>query len=80
MDDVKKNREELKWHIEKNEWEKLQYSRFSSNYWYLAKTIVDKAVVPGFIDILVIFIKQEQTKAKEVDNAKDKQCKEVNSS
>ncbi len=72
VSDAKKIREELKWYIEKSEWLRLGRSRLSCNYWCLAGTAADKASVPGFIDVLAVFIKQEQAKARETDNVGDK--------
>ncbi len=69
---AKKIREELKWYIEKSERLRLGYSRLSCNYWCLAGTAADKAGVPGFIDVLAVFIKQERAKARGVDNVGDK--------
>ena len=46
----------------------------------MAGTAADKAGILGFIDVLAIFIKQEQAKARGVENAKDEQRKEANSS
>lgn len=41
--------------------------------------MVNISDVPGFIEALVIFIKQKQAKVKRVENAGDEQCKEANS-
>lgn len=46
----------------------------------MAKIIVDKASLLRFIDMFTVFIKQEWAKARRIDNARDKQCKEVNAS
>ncbi len=40
---------------------------------------MDKAGVPGFIDALAVFIKQEQAKARGVDNVGDKRRKKADS-
>lgn len=56
---AKKIMEDLKQYLKKNERRKLYYSYLSTNYQCLAKTIADKAGVPGFVDALVIFIKLE---------------------
>lgn len=71
INDAKKIGKELMWYIGRNEQERWQYSRFSKNYWYLAETIVDKLDVPGFINLLAVFIKQEQVKAKNLKNVED---------
>ncbi len=42
--------------------------------------MADKAGVPGFIDALAVFIKQEQAKAREVGNVGDERHKKTNSS
>lgn len=57
MSDVKKIREELKWHIERNKWVRLRYGWLNCYYGCLAKTIADKTGVPEFIDVLILFIK-----------------------
>ncbi len=46
----------------------------------MAGTAADKVGVPGLIDALAVFIKQEQAKARRVDNVGDEQYKEANSS
>lgn len=40
--------------------------------------MTNKAGIPRFIDILVVFIKQEWAKAKEIENVRDEQHKETN--
>lgn len=42
----------------------------------MTETLVNKAGILRFIDILLVFIKQDQAKAKKVKNIKDKQYKE----
>ncbi len=59
---------------------KLGCSRLSCNYWCLAGITADKVGIPGFIDALVVFIKQKQVKVKGIDNVENEQCKEANSS
>ena len=44
--------EDLKWHLRKDECQRLQYSCLSTNYWYLAETAADKAGLPGLLDAL----------------------------
>ena len=70
----------MKWHIERHQRVRLEYSRLSCNYWCLAETAVDKAGVPGFIDALAVFTRQERAKARGVENAGDERRKEVDSS
>ena len=77
MSDTKKIREELKLYVEKNKRQKLGHSWFSCNYWCLAKIAADKASIPGFIDRLVVFIKQKQAIAKGIDNVGDKWYKKA---
>lgn len=54
----------LMWHITKDECQALQYSCLSINYWCLAETVADITGVPGFVDVLALFIKQEHIKVK----------------
>ena len=68
--------EDLKWHIAKDKYIRLRYSRLSSNYWYLIETVVDKIGVSGLIDILAVFIKQKRAKAKGEENVFNKCQKE----
>ena len=42
--------------------------------------MINKVDIPGFIDALAVFIKQEQAKAKRVGNVRNKQRKKANSS
>ncbi len=46
----------------------------------MAGIAADKASIPGFIYALTVFIKQEQAKARGVDNIGDEQRREANSS
>ncbi len=46
----------------------------------MAGTTIDKAGVPEFIDMLVVFIKKERVKVRVVDNVGDEWRKEANSS
>ena len=80
MSGAKKIKEELKWYIERSERLRLKHSRLSCNYWCLAETAADKAGIPGFIDALAVFIKQERAKARGIGNARDEQHKEADSS
>lgn len=78
--DVKKIVKELKWYIKKNKHVRLQHSQLNSNHFWLAEIAANKAGVPGFIDRLVVFIKQKWAKAKEKKNAGDEQYIEADSS
>ena len=71
---------DLKWHLEKDERRRLQYSRLSTNYWCLAETEADKAGILGLVDALAVFIKQEQAKIKGVESTRDRRHKDKNSS
>lgn len=44
------------------------------------KIMIDKTSILGFIDVLIVFIKQKQVKANRVKNAGNKWHKETNSS
>ncbi len=46
----------------------------------MVRTAADKTGVLGFIDVLAVFIKQEQAKPRKVYNVANKQLKEANSS
>lgn len=46
----------------------------------MTKTIVDNANIPKLRDTLVVFIKQEQAKAKHIENVNNKHQKSNNSS
>ena len=72
--------EDLKWHVGKNKRIRLQHSRLSSNFWYLAETVADKAGVPGLIDALAVFIKQEQAKVRGKESASNERRKKDDSS
>lgn len=72
--------EDLKWHLEKNVYQKLQYNCLSTNYQCLVKTAADKANIPGLVNVLAVFIKQERAKVKEVENTLNKCRKDENSS
>lgn len=70
--------EDLQQHLEKNKCQKLQYSCLSTDYQLLLEIAVHKASVPGFIDSLAMFIKQEQTKVKGMENTLDKSREDNN--
>lgn len=57
---VNKIGENLKWQIKTYEQKKLQYNGLSSNFWCLAEKVADTVGIPGFIDVLAVFIKQKQ--------------------
>ena len=80
VSDAKKITEELKWNVGKNVRIRLQNSRLSSNYWCLAETAADNAGVPGLIDALAVFIKQEWAKARGVESACHERQKKDDSS
>ncbi len=77
---AKKITEDLKWNVGKDERIRLWHSRLSNNYWCLAETAADNAGVPGLIDALAVFIKQERTKARGVESECNERQKEDNSS
>ena len=77
---AKKIMKDLKWHLGKDECQRLQYSRLSTNYWCLAETAADKAGVPGLVDALAVFIKQERAKVKGVESTLNERRKDDDSS
>lgn len=80
VNNAKKIMEDLKWHLRKNKYQKLQYSCLSINYWCLAETTADKASVLGLVNALAIFIKQEQANIKKGESTLYKRHKNNNSS
>lgn len=68
----------MKYYIERNKWLRLKHNHIRCNNLCLVETVVDKACILGLINILVVFIKEEQAKAKKVENAGDKQYKKTN--
>lgn len=80
INDTKKIMKDLKQHFGKDECQKLQYNYLSTNYWYLAKIVTDKTNIPGLVDALTVFIKQEQAKVKGIENMCNGYYKDDNSS
>lgn len=76
---AKKMIKDLKWHLRKYKCQKLYYSFLSTNYWYLAKTAVNKAGVPGLMGVFAVFIRQYRTMVKKIKNTLNKPCKNENS-
>ena len=72
--------ENLKQYLRKDKHWKLQYSCLSINYLCFAEIAANKANVLRLIDVLTVFIKQEQAKVKEVKNMRDGCCKNDNQS
>ena len=77
---IKNITKDLKCHMRKDTHIRLRHSWLSSNYWYLAETAADNVGVPGLINTLAVFIKQEQAKVRDIESAFNKRQKKDDSS
>lgn len=68
---TKKIKKELKLYIERSKWLKLRHIWLSYNYCCLAMIMAEKAGIPRYIDVLMVFIKQMWAKAKKIKNTGD---------
>lgn len=68
VNSAKKIIKDLKWQLIKDKHQRMQCNYLSINYWCLAETIVNKAGISGFVNVLAMFMKQKHIKVKRIEN------------